>query len=349
MMKVVFGEPDKMFRLISEALAPSPDGGKFLKQFYVTECADPVTMLKAWSARHNVPPGIAVAHCARPEDLPGMLTDADVLIIENGKLGAEELSRASLLKLIHTFGLVTDNIDHAACRARGIPIKVLDRHTNRMVAEHVVMMMLALSRDLDGSREGLHLPSPLPPNEWAYNWPACGGINGLTGKTIGLLGLGQVGMLVADYLKPFGVSVLYTKRSRDRAAEERLGITHTTLEELIAKSDVLSIHVPSTPQTNKMINADLLSRAKPGMRIINTARGAIIEEAALASALKDGRIGGAALDVFSVEPVRGDSPFLGLKNVIMTPHIAAGTRDGAWLEREIGPLVDAVVTVLRKP
>lgn len=347
-MKVVFGEPDKMFRLISEALAPSPDGEKFLKQFYLTECADPVPMLKAWSAKHNVPPGIAVAHCARPEDLPEMLTDADVLVIENGKLGDEELSRASKLKLIHTFGLVTDSIDHATCRTRGIAVKVLDRHTNRMVAEHVVMMMLALSHDLDGSRADLHLPSQLPPGEWAYNWPASGGIGGLTGKTIGLIGLGQVGMLVADYLKPFGVMVLYTKRSRDRTAEERLGITYTSLDELIARSDVLSIHVPGTPQTNKMINADLLSRTKRGVLIVNTARGSIVDEAAVAAALKDGRVGGVAMDVFSIEPVRGDNPLLGLKNVIMTPHVAAGTRNDAWLERELGPLIDAVVAALRK-
>src|SRR5579859_7163930 len=101
MMKVVFGETDKMFRLISEALAPSPGGERFLKQFYLTECADPVPMLKTWSAKHNVPPGITVAHCAQPEDLPGMLADADVLVIENGKVGAEELNRASSLKLIH--------------------------------------------------------------------------------------------------------------------------------------------------------------------------------------------------------------------------------------------------------
>jgi phosphoglycerate dehydrogenase-like enzyme len=217
-----------------------------------------------------------------------------------------------------------------------------------MVAEHVVMLMLALVRDLDGSREGLRHPSRLQPREWAYNWPACGGISGLTGKTIGLLGLGQVGALVASYLRPFGVSVLYTKRSRDRAAEERLGIIYSTLDDLVARSDILSIHVPGTAQTNRMINADLLSRAKPGIRIINTARGSIIDEDALAAALKSGRIGGAALDVFSVEPLRQDHPLHELKNVILTPHVAAGSRDEAWLDREIGPLVDSVVSVLKK-
>jgi phosphoglycerate dehydrogenase-like enzyme len=344
-MKIVFGEPDKMFRLIGEALAPSPDGETFLAQFYLTECANPAGMLKAWSARRNVPPGITVSHCDRPEDLKRMLTDADVLVIENGRVGAEELASASSLKLIHTFGLVADNIDHETCRARGIAVKVLDRHSNRMVAEHVVMLMLALVRNLDGSRDAVRSPSPLSPRAWAYNWPACGGIRGLTGKTIGLVGLGQVGALVARYLMPFGASVLYTKRNRDRAAERELGITFSTLDELVANSDVLSIHVPGSPETNGMIDASLLSRAKPGMCIINTARGSIIDEDALVAALRNGSIGGAALDVFSVEPLRHDHPFHELKNVILTPHAAAGTRDEAWLDREIGPLVDAVLSV----
>jgi phosphoglycerate dehydrogenase-like enzyme len=347
-MKIVFGEPDKMFRLIAEALAPSPDGKTFLQEFYLTECADPVSMLRAWSARRQVPPGIAVSHCSRPQDLKTMLADADILVIENGKVGIEELAHASSLKHIHTFGLMADNIDHDACRVRGIAVRKLDRHSNRMVAEHVVMLILALTRGLDGSREGLSRESSLQPSGWAYNWPACQGINGLTGRTIGLVGLGQVGALVARYLQPFGVTVLYTRRSRDRAAEDQLGIVYATLDELVAKSDVLSLHVPGNAQTNKMINAELLSRAKPGMCIVNTARGLIIDEDALVAALRDGTIGGAALDVFTSEPLRSGHPLRGLKNVILTPHVAAGTRDEAWLDREIGPLVDSVVSALKK-
>jgi phosphoglycerate dehydrogenase-like enzyme len=347
-MKVVFGEPDKMFRLIAEALAPSPDGETFLKEFYLTECADPVNMLKEWSTRRNVPSGITVSHCSKPEDLKTLLTDADVLVIENERVGNEELDSASSLKLIHTFGLVADNIDREACRVRGIPVRVFDRHSNRMVAEHVVMLMLALTRNLDASREALRLESPLRTSGWAYNWPACGGVRGLTGKTIGLLGLGQVGSLVARYLRPFDVSVLYTRRNRDRAAEERLGIVYATLHELMSKSDVLSIHLPGNAQTDKMINADLLSRGKPGMHVINTARGSIIDEDALVAALKAGTVGGAALDVFSIEPLRADHPLHDLKNVILTPHVAAGSRDEAWLDREIGPLVDSVLSVLKK-
>lgn len=346
-MKVIFGEPDKMFRLIAEALAPSRDGKTFLQEFFLTECDDPVGMLQAWSARRQIPSGITVLHCSRPEDLRPMLADADVLVIENGKIGADEVASASSLKLIHTFGLVANNIDYDACRARGIAVRRLDRHSNRMVAEHVVMLMLALTRGLHASREGLRRESSLPPSGWAYNWPAVHGINGLTGRTIGLVGLGQVGFLVARYLQPFGVEVLYTKRSRDHKAEDDLGIRYVTLSELVAKSDVLSLHVPGSAQTSKMVNAELLARAKPGMFIINTARGSIIDEDALVSALRQGRIGGAALDVFTSEPLWPDHPLRGMQNVILTPHVAAGTRDEAWLDREIGPLVDAIISVTK--
>jgi phosphoglycerate dehydrogenase-like enzyme len=345
-VKVVFGEPDKMFRLIAEALAPSPDGKTFLEEFYLTECDNPVSMLRAWSARRNIPSGIEVAHCHQPEHLKTMLTDADVLVVENTKVGMEELAGASSLKLIHTFGLVADNIDYDACRAMGVAVQKFDRHTNRMVAEHVIMTMLALTRGLDRSREDLGRESQLRASAWAYNWPASQGINGLTGRTVGLVGLGQVGLLVARYLQPFGVRVLYTKRNRDRTAENGLSISYATLDEIVASSDVLSLHVPGNAQTATMINSELLSRAKRGMFIINTARGSIIDEDALVEALQEGTIGGAALDVFTSEPLRPNHPLRRLKNVILTPHVAAGTRNEAWLDREIGPLVDSVVRVL---
>jgi D-3-phosphoglycerate dehydrogenase len=116
----------------------------------------------------------------------------------------------------------------------------------------------------------------------------------------------------------------------------------------VARSDVLSLHVPGNAQTANLVNADLLDRAKPGMFIVNTARGSIIDEDALVAALQRGKIGGAALDVFVSEPLRLDHPLRGMKNVILTPHVAAGTRDEAWLDREIGPVVDSVLSVLTK-
>jgi phosphoglycerate dehydrogenase-like enzyme len=347
-VKVLFGEPDKMFRLIGEALAPSDDGEKFLPSFFLTESADPVNMLRAWSARRQIPTGINVSHCSLPNDLKTMLADTDVLVVENATVGIDDIDAATSLKLIQTFGNEAHNIDLDACRNRGITVRTLDRHSNRLVAEHVIMLMLALTRGLDESREAMRRESSLPPSDWAFNWPACTEVKGLTGRTVGLVGLGQIGALVAKYLQPFGVTVLYTRRHRDRSAEERLGIVYAPLPELVANADILSLHVRGNPQTDKLINAALLDRAKPGMLVINTARGSLIDDGALVTALQCGRIGGAALDVFVSEPLRIDHPLRGMKNVILTPHVAAGTRDEAWLDREIGPVVDSVVSILKK-
>jgi len=347
-VNVLFGEPDKMFRLIGEALAPSDDGGGFLSEFFLTECANPVGMLRSWSARRKIPAGIRVSHCSRPDDLKAMLADTDVLVVENARIGLDEISEAPFLRLIQTFGKA-HNVDLDACRKRRIAVRTLDRHSNRLVAEHVIMSMLLLTRGFDESREALRRASSLPPSGWAFNWPACKGVKGLTGRTIGLVGLGQIGTLVAEYLKPFGATVLYTRRNRDRSAEERLGIAYAPLDELVAKIDVLSIHVPGNAQTEKLIGADLLKRMRPGTFIVNTARGSIIDEDALAAALQQGVIGGAALDVFVSEPLRPDHPLRGMKNAILTPHVAAGTRDETWLDREIGPVVESIVAVMNEP
>jgi phosphoglycerate dehydrogenase-like enzyme len=345
-LKVVFGEADKMFRLIGEALAPSADAQTFLAQFFLTESASPVDLMRRWSARRNIPLGIQIWHCAQPADLAAMLADATVLVIENGVVGAEQLEQARSLKLIQIFGREAPGLDRDACARHNIVVRPLDRHSNRLVTEHVVMLMLALTRGLDESRAALQAPSALHPSAWAYNWPACRGVKGLAGRVIGLVGLGQIGAMVAEYLRPFGVTILYTRRTRDRAAEQRLGISYATLDELVSRSDLLSVHVPGNAETRNLINADLLARAKPGLFIVNTARGAIINEDALVAGLESGKIAGAGLDVFASEPLPDDHPLRRAKNVILTPHVAAGSRDEAWLDREIGPVVDSIVSVL---
>jgi phosphoglycerate dehydrogenase-like enzyme len=345
-MRVVFGEPDKMFRLIGEALAPSVDGERFLAGFFLTESADPVDLLRRWSARRKIPPGINVSYCTRPENLAAMLAEATVLVIENDVVRAEHLALARSLKLIQLFGREAPGLDLEACARNNILVRPLDRHSNRLVAEHVIMLMLALTRGLDASRAALQGWSWLNPGSWAYNWPACTGVRGLAGRVIGLVGLGHIGALVADYLRPFGATVLYTRRTRDPAVEERLGITFATLDELVARSDVLSLHVSESAETRNLISAGLLARAKPGLFLVNTARGSLIDEDALVVGLEGGRIAGAALDVFVTEPLADDHPLRRARNVILTPHVAAGSRDEAWLDREIGPVVDSIVSVL---
>jgi phosphoglycerate dehydrogenase-like enzyme len=267
-------------------------------------------------------------------------------VIENGVVGAEQLEQARSLKLIQIFGREAPGLDRDACARHNIVVRPLDRYSNRLVTEHAIMLMLALTRGLDECRAALQVPSPLHPSAWAYNWPACTGVKGLAGRVIGLVGLGQIGAMVAEYLRPFGVTILYTRRTRDRAAEQRLGISYATLEDLVARADLLSVHVPGNAGTRNLINADLLARAKWGLFIINTARGAIIDEDALVAALESGKVAGAALDVFVSEPLRDDHPLRRAKNVILTPHVAAGSRDEAWLDREIGPVVDSIVSVL---
>jgi phosphoglycerate dehydrogenase-like enzyme len=345
-VRVVFGEPDKMFRLIGEALAPTAEAEEFLSGFFLTESADPVDLLRRWSARRSIPPGVTVSHCARPEDLAAMLADATVLVIENSVVGVAQLARARSLRLIQLFGREAPGLDLDACARHNVLVRPLDRYSNRLVTEHTVMLMLALTRGLEAARAALEAPSSLRPSGWAYNWPACPDIGGLAGRVIGLVGLGQIGAMVAEYLRPFGVTILYTRRTRDLAAEKKLGITFVTLEELVARSDLLSLHVPGNAETRHLINAELLACAKPGLFIVNTARGAIVDEDALVAGLESGKIAGAALDVFVTEPLPDRHPLRRLKNVILTPHVAAGSRDEAWLDREIGPVVDSIVSVL---
>ena len=343
MMNVVFGEPDKMFRLIGEALAPSETGDAFLRSFFLTESADPVALLRRWSERRGVPPGIGVTFCETKDEFRQALRQAEAAVVEKQAVTPEMLEEAARLKLVQVFGLDTSRINADACAQHGVTVRDLVRHSNCLVSEHVVMLALALTRGLDASRAAMAVASPLPASDWAFNWPACGTVRGLRGRTVGLLGLGEVGGLVARYLRPFGADIIYSKRSRDPVAERDLGIRYVGMDELLATADVLSIHVPGGPQTHHLIDAAALAKAKPGSFIVNTARGSIIDEEALVAALRSGRVGGAALDVFSVEPLVLDHPLRSLPNVILTPHLAAGTRDEAWLDDEIGPVVDAVL------
>ena len=194
------------------------------------------------------------------------------------------------------------------------------------------MLTLVLTRGLDASRAALRRESPYDRANGHTERPACPDVTGLAGLTIGLVGLGQVGALVARYLQPFGATVLYTRRNRDRAAESDLGITYATLDELVSKSDVL----PSRAGKRANQQDDQCRIAGPreaGHVHRQYVQGSIIDEEALVTALKDGTIGGAALDVFTSEPLRSDHPLHGLENVILTPHVAAGTRDEDGLTR----------------
>ncbi len=346
-MDVLFAEPDKMFRLIAATLDPALADPDFLAAFFLRESADPATLLRDWTHRRSLPTGISVGVAADAGAFAAALPQARTVVLEKQPLTAPLLETARALKLVQVFGEDMSAVDRDAARRLGITVQPLHRHTNIVVAEHTVMMMLALTHRLDAARQSMTAASPIPPSGWAYNWPAVAQVRGLSGRTVGLLGMGEVAQIVARYLRSLGVRVIYTRRRRDPALEAELGLEFASLPELLARSDVLSIHVPGGPESRHLIDTAALAQTKPGVFIVNTARGPIIDEDALLAGLATGHVAGAALDVFATEPLPLDHPLQRAPNVILTPHLAAGSRDAAWLDVEIGPVIDALLAVLR--
>jgi D-3-phosphoglycerate dehydrogenase len=212
-------------------------------------------------------------------------------------------------------GVGVDNIDADAATRRGIVVMNTPGANAVAVAELTIGLMLALARKLPAANATMHA------GKWEKK-----NLQGaeLRGKTLGILGLGRIGLEVAKRAKGFGLEIIGSDPFVSAAVARENGIKLVTLEELIAGSDYMTLHVGLTPQTTGVINAKTLAAMKKGVRIINCARGELIDDAALVEALKSGQVAGAALDVFAVEPPK-DSPYAELDNVILTPHIAGST------------------------
>ncbi len=260
------------------------------------------------------------------EDLPAKeagglaaaLGDADALIVRSAvQVDAALLEQAPNLRVIGRAGVGVDNIDAAAATSRGIVVMNTPGANAIAVAELTIGVMLALARQLPKANSALH----------AARWEKKS-LEGreLKGKTLGILGLGRVGLEVARRARSFGMDLVGHDPFVSAAIARENGVRLVDLDELIANSDYLSLHVGLTPQTQGIINATTIAKMKPGVRIINCARGELIDDAALAAGLASGQVAGAALDVFQQEPLKA-SPFFGLENVILTPHIAGSTRE----------------------
>ncbi len=247
--------------------------------------------------------------------------EADFALVATTPLTAEVIAAAPRLKLIQHQGVGYDNVDVAAAARAGIPIGLTPEGTSKPVAEIVFLLILSLYRNLFIAnrtlRQGQWLQWELRPQ--SYN---------LVGKQVGIAGLGRIGREVAQRAKAFECELLYFDLVRAPAeVEAEFEVEYVPFEDLLAKSDVITLHVPRTEETRGMIGAAELARMKPTALLINTARGGLVDEAALYQALTSGQIGGAGLDVFAVEPPGADNALLHLDNVVATPHIAAGTRD----------------------
>ncbi|RYH08626.1 hydroxyacid dehydrogenase [Tropicimonas sp. IMCC6043] len=255
----------------------------------------------------------------RQEEIPAMISEVEALIVRNRtQVTAALLDAAPRLTTIGRLGVGLDNIDLDACRARGVKVIPATGANNRSVAEYVITSALVLLRGAYHSKHAM----------LAGKWPRgdCAG-HEIQGTSLGLVGFGGIARETARLARGLGMTVLAADpfvSPQDPAWE---AAEQVDLPDLLARSDVVSLHVPLSDATRHMIDAAALERMKPGAILINAARGGVVDEAALAAALKAGRIGGAALDVFETEPLTAAAaePFRGCPNLILTPHIAGVT------------------------
>ncbi len=259
-----------------------------------------------------------LTHDQLPQGLTAALADADALVVRSAvQVDDALMEQAPKLRVVGRAGVGVDNIDADAATRRGIVVMNTPGANAVAVAELTIGLMLALARKVPAANSTMHA------GKWEKK-----SLQGaeLRGKTLGILGLGRIGLEVAKRAKGFGLEIVGSDPFVSVAVARENGIKLVTLDELIAASDYITLHVGLTPQTAGVINAKSLAAMKKGVRIINCARGELIDDAALVGALKSGHVAGAALDVFAVEPLK-DSPYFDLDNVILTPHIAGSTAE----------------------
>ncbi len=276
------------------------------------------------TARLAALPGLTIAICPEDDDarLTAQLPVCEVLWHVLKPCTAAMIAAAPNLRLIQKIGVGVNTIDLDAARARGIPVCNLPGTNARAVAELALALMLAVLRRIP------RFDASLRSGVWTD--PALqDGLGELGGRVVGLVGYGSVPRLLAPVLMAMGCEVLYTARSPAADAVGRF----VPLDTVLTRADVVSLHIPLTPQTERLIDADALARMKPGAVLINTARGGLVDQAALTAALRSGHLSGAGLDVFVDEPAPPGEALLTLPNVVVTPHIAwitTGTFDRSF-------------------
>lgn len=261
------------------------------------------------------------------EELLNVIGDYDALMVRSAsKVTAEVIERAKNLKIIGRAGVGVDNIDIPAATDKGIIVINSPGGNTIAATEHTFAMMMALSRKIPIANETMQK------GEW--NRKKYVGVE-LKGKTLGVIGLGRIGMGVAKRALAFDMNVIgYDPYVNEERANE-LGVKVVSLDDLIKTSDFITVHMPLTNETKNMISMEQMKLMKNNVRLINCARGGIINESDLAQAVKEGIVAGAAIDVFTEEPIAKDHPLIGVDNIILTPHLGAST-----VEAQIGVSLD---------
>jgi D-3-phosphoglycerate dehydrogenase len=265
-------------------------------------------------------PDFEVRHCdgADRAQLLAAVAAAHALMVRSAtKVDAEVIAAAPRLRVVARAGVGLDNVDVRAATQAGVMVVNAPQSNIISAAEHAVGLLIALARNIPQANAALKR------GEWKRSKYT--GIE-LADKVIGIVGLGRIGVLVAQRLAAFDMRVFAYDPYIPAARAAQLGVRLVELEELLRESDFISIHLPKTPETAGLIGEEQLRLVKPTVRIVNAARGGIIDEDALTIALKERRVGGAAIDVFATEPCT-DSPLFGLENVVVTPHLGAGTHE----------------------
>jgi D-3-phosphoglycerate dehydrogenase / 2-oxoglutarate reductase len=265
-------------------------------------------------------PDFDVRHCdgANRSELLGAVSDVDALLVRSAtKVDSEVLASASRLKVVARAGVGLDNVDVRAATQAGVMVVNAPQSNIVSAAEHAIGLLLAVARNIPAAHASLKA------GEWKRS--KFTGVE-LHDKTLGVLGLGRIGVLVAQRLAAFGMKVVAYDPYVQPGRAAQMGVRLVPLDELLATSDAVTVHLPKTPETAGIVGEAELAMAKPGVIIVNAARGGIIDEHALYVALKDGRVAGAGIDVFVTEPST-DSPLLELDNVVVTPHLGASTAE----------------------
>ncbi len=276
--------------------------------------------------RACLPPELELRVRGAGEPVAEALYDADFVLVATTPLPAAALAGAARLRLIQHQGVGYDKTDVTAAAGMGIPVALCPAGTSIGVAEHVFLLILALYKQLRAAETALRAGRFL-------QWELRAGSFELAGKTVGLVGLGRIGREVTVRARAFAANVIYYDVMRAAPEAERsLGVQFVPFTELLAHADILSLHLPLTPATRHLIGAPEFQHMRRSALLINTARGPLVDEAALVAALQTGQIAGAGLDVFEAEPLSPTHPLLTLPNVVLTPHISAGTADALTIK-----------------
>lgn len=254
---------------------------------------------------------------ADSQRLRAQLAAVDAVIVRLFEVRDQDLAAAPRLKVVAKHGAGLDNIDCAAAARRGVPVIYTPGANSNAVAEHTLGLLLALARNTSRAEAALRGARPYRREQFL-------GVE-LAGKTLGVVGIGRIGARVARKAHGLEMRVLAYDPYVDRAAYRGPAAFADTLEHLLAAADFVTLHVPLTGATRRLIDAGALARLKPGARLINTSRGEVIDEAALADALHAGTLAGAALDVFAEEPLAADHPLTRTPNTLLNPHLSGLT------------------------